>query len=95
MKNYLKGTTEQRPANKYLDNGICFWDLTLSHPIWWNGTNWVTSDNEVASIAKSGSFLSKPTPTNIGFQYFNTDTHKMITWDGTKWWNPDGTEATS
>ena len=29
----------------------------------------------------------------IGFQYFNTDTHKMITWDGNKWFNPDGTEA--
>ncbi len=42
----------------------------------------------------SGSFNNKPTPKKIGLQYFNTDTNKTITWDGTKWYNPDGTEAT-
>lgn len=43
----------------------------------------------------SGSFNDKPKPKRIGLQYFNTDTHKTITWDGSKWLNPDGTEATS
>lgn len=43
----------------------------------------------------SGSFNDKPEPKRIGLQYFNTDTHKTITWDGSKWLNPDGTEATS
>ena len=43
----------------------------------------------------SGSFNDKPKPKRIGLQYFNTDTNKMITWNGFKWWNPDGTEATS
>lgn len=42
-----------------------------------------------------GSYAEKPTNINIGFNYYNTDTHKTITWDGSKWWNPDGTEATS
>lgn len=48
-----------------------------------------------SSIPISGLFSRKPTLAKNGFQYFNTDTHKMITWDGSKWWNPDGTEATS
>lgn len=43
----------------------------------------------------SGSFNDKPKPKRIGLQYFNTDTNKMITWNGSKWFNPDGTEATS
>lgn len=43
----------------------------------------------------SGPFNDKPEPKRIGLQYFNTDTHKTITWDGSKWLNPDGTEATS
>lgn len=57
-----------------------------------------TSANSIEEIFcdyhPSGSFNNKPTPKRIGLQYFNTDTHKQITWDGSKWWNPDGTEAT-
>jgi hypothetical protein len=41
----------------------------------------------------SGPFNDKPKPKRIGLQYFNIDTNKTITWDGTKWYNPDGTEA--
>lgn len=59
-----------------------------------NVYKWFEEDGEEANIARSGTFSNKPTPSNIGFQYFNTDTRKMITWDGSKWWNPDGTEAT-
>lgn len=43
----------------------------------------------------NGTFSNKPKQPCIGSQYFNIDTHKIITWDGSKWWNPDGTEATS
>lgn len=52
-------------------------------------------DNPVSNFSKYGAFANKPNNQQKGFQYFNTDTHKMITWDGAKWWNPDGTEATS
>ena len=45
---------------------------------------------------KSGPYKKRPLPAEIfdGYQYFNTDTHKTITWAEGKWWNPDGTEAT-
>lgn len=56
---------------------------------------WVDADGEASGIKRFGPFSSKPNPYNAGFQYFNTDTHRMITWDGVKWWNPDGTEATN
>lgn len=42
-----------------------------------------------------GNGESLPENPFVGQQYFNTSTHKTITWDGKKWWNPDGTEATS
>lgn len=63
--------------------------------IFYSGEEWLNSSGEKENIAKSGPYSNRPTPKNIGFQYFNTDTHKMITWDGAKWWNPDGIEATS
>ena len=58
----------------------------------------INSRNNIPENYKtSGAFSDKPSGDLIypGFQYFNTTTHKMITWDGTKWWNPDGTEATN
>lgn len=87
------GTSLGRPTNKGV--GQIFFDTALNKPIWWDGTKWVSCDNENADIKKSGAFSAKPIPSNVGFEYFNTDTHKMITWDGSKWWNPDGTEATN
>ena len=63
--------------------------------LYYNGNSWVNAYGELADIKTSGTFIDKPKPKNIGFQYFNTDTHKIITWDGSKWWNPDGTEATN
>lgn len=66
----------------------------------WNTLVFIsTSANSIEELFcdyhPSGSFNDKPKPKRIGLQYFNTDTNKMITWDGSKWWNPDGTEATS
>lgn len=52
-------------------------------------------DHSTSRKYSYGSYTEKPTNINIGFNYYNTDTHKTITWDGSKWWNPDGTEATS
>lgn len=46
-----------------------------------------------SSIPVTGPFSRKPTSAINGFQYFNTDTNKMITWCDKKWWNSDGTEA--
>lgn len=66
----------------------------------WNTLAFVsTGQNSIEELFcdyhPNGSFNDKPTPKRIGLQYFNTDTNKTITWDGNKWRNPDGTEATS
>lgn len=62
---------------------------------WWNGNRWILSDGCKAGVKRSGTFSEKPAGIDIyaGFQFHNKDTHKTITWDGTKWYNPDGTEA--
>ena len=39
----------------------------------------------------SGNSASRPTVTSVGYQYFDTDLHKMIVWDGSSWINMDGT----
>lgn len=62
----------------------------------WNTLVFVSTDaNSIEELFcdyyPSGSFNDKPNPKIIGLQYFNTDTNKMITWDGSKWINMDGT----
>lgn len=54
-----------------------------------------TNASHISNVETSGKFANKPSPSQIyiGFQYFNTDTHRIITWGDGKWWNPDGTEA--
>lgn len=80
------GVIHSNTTNGYLTEYKLVNDGTIS---------WVEEDGEWAGITRCGTFLEKPTLCNKGFQYFNIDTHKMITWDGSKWWNPDGTEANS
>lgn len=41
------GSTEQRPVLKTSDKGFQYYDTTLDMPIWWNGTNWVDSDDNI------------------------------------------------
>lgn len=56
------------------------------------------SDGAKAGVVRSGTFASKPSSSDIyvGFQYFNTDTHKTIVYGGSDtWYNPDGTTANS
>ena len=96
----LSGSTDVRnqiPALTDTDAGITFYDTTLRKHVYWDSKSdkWREEDGAVAGVARSGDFYKKPAGIDIyiGFQYFNTDTHKMITWDGAKWFNPDGTEA--
>ena len=91
MKNYSKGTTEQRPAAKYLDKGYYYWDLSLSLPIFWNGSKWINSSGNTAYLNK-GNTQQRPTLTNAddGFQYYDTTLKKYIVWNGTEWTNMDG-----
>lgn len=74
----------------YLDFRDSLFYTVSKTPIWKNNGTYYHADGEIAGIARSGTFSNKPIPTNIGFQYFNTDTHKTITWDGTDWLNADG-----
>ena len=75
--------------------GSVWFDPELNKPVWQNGTKWVESDGAKAGVARSGPFKKRPLASDIyvGFQYFNTDTHRTITWGDGKWWNPDGSEA--
>ena len=94
MKNFNIGNTDMRP-NAEVPDGFLFIDTTINKLCYSQNNIWYDSLGNIANLSRSGPFSDKPTPSNVGFQYFNTDTHKMITWDGSKWWNPDGTEATS
>lgn len=56
-----------------------------------------TKDNPI--MKSYGRFADKPNlnNNNIGYNYFVIDDNspkRVIVWDGFKWWNPDGTEAT-
>ncbi len=97
--NMDSGNTASRPVSLYRENvGYEYFDTSLNKNIYYIGDGkWIENDGATAGISRHGPFADKPTNTKIyiGFQYFNTDTHKIITWDGSKWWNPDGTEATS
>lgn len=96
----LSGSTDVRnqiPTLTYADAGMTFYDTSLRKHVYWDNKSdkWREEDGAIAGVARSGGFYKKPAGIDIyiGFQYFNTDTHKMITWDGNKWFNPDGTEA--
>lgn len=51
-------------------------------------SSYVTPDGELSDILRSGTYANRPLstsavpPTNIGFQYFNTDSHKIMTYGG-------------
>lgn len=90
------GSFNSRPTNLRADDeGYLYYDETNKRLLYWNGTSWNGLNNELEDVKSVGKFSEKPTEVKKGFIYFNTDTHKQITWDGSKWWNPDGTEATS
>lgn len=100
---YNRERTSVRPTNLTSnDKGFRYYDTDLNMYIYWDGERWRESDGAKVEINRStvvrcGKFSTRPNGVDIyaGFSFFNTDTHKMITWDGSKWWNSDGTEATS
>lgn len=91
---HYTSTSSTLPSDKITASFLC---KTIDDGLWhiFDGTNWDTLERHNPA-KKYGAFVDRPS-SNLykGFQYFNTDTHKMITWDGSKWWNPDGTEATN
>lgn len=91
---HYTSTSSKLPSSKITASFLC---KTIDDGLWhvFDGTNWDTLERHNPT-KKYGAFVDRPSSNlSIGFQYFNTDTHKMITWDGSKWWNPDGTEATN
>ena len=76
--------------------GVQCYDLSSRILQIWDGQDWYNALGVKTSVSNHGTFANRPTAADIqiGFQYFNTDTHRTITWDGKKWYNPDGTEAT-
>lgn len=93
------GSTAERITTPIV--GQQFFDTTKGVPMWWNGTNWVTSNNESADMSTSGTFANAPTPTNVGFQYFCTSgasidggatekTNIVIYYTGSGWVDANG-----
>lgn len=103
--NYSGGAKTRIELPVYVDGGSSIVDYadkgrlllaTYSNKIGFAGASSMKRyDGEESNIRTSGTFANKPSPTNAGFQYFNTDTHKPMIWDGSKWYYADGTEATS
>ena len=99
---YNRERTSVRPAKLTSnDKGFRYYDTDLSMYIYWDGEKWRESDGAKIetnrnTVCRCGKFSSRPNGVDIyaGFSFFNTDKNKLIVWDGKKWWNPDGTEAT-
>ena len=99
---YNRERTSVRPAKLTSnDKGFRYYDTELSMYIYWDGEKWRESDGAKIetnrnTVCRCGKFSSRPNGVDIyaGFSFFNTDKNKLIVWDGKKWWNPDGTEAT-
>lgn len=99
---YNRERTSVRPAKLTSnDKGFRYYDTDLSMYIYWDGEKWRESDGAKIEINRNtvcrcGKFSSRPNGVDIyaGFLFFNTDTNKLIVWDGNKWWNYDGTEVT-
>ena len=56
----------------------------------YNGTTWVEEDGEAAGIRRTGTSSQRPTPENIGFEYYDTTLNKPIFWNGTIWTDANG-----
>ncbi len=54
---------------------------------------WRAYDGESPVIKRSGTTQFRPTPTNIGFRYFDTTLNKPIYWTGEAWVDAAGTTA--
>ena len=96
------GISSKRPT--YSKDGINighkYYDTQINKLISYNGSIWLEYDGEIAGISRKGTYSNRPLststvpPTNIGFQYYNTNTHKYMTWEsGDKYYYADGTEA--
>lgn len=66
--------------------------LNDSKPIFYNGTNWLDSNGNPATVQTEGSTNDRPSNVKLGFIYKDTTLNKLIIWEGTKWVNLDGTE---
>ena len=66
--------------------------LNDNKPIFYNGTNWLDSNGNPATVQTEGSTNDRPSNVKLGFIYKDTTLNKLIIWEGTKWVNLDGTE---
>lgn len=49
------GTTANRPNLSVFDTGFSYFDTTLGSPIWWNGSDWITSVDGGDALLIDGS----------------------------------------
>lgn len=85
----LNSSTSELPSlpNQSIYKGHTFFDIDKNE----YKVNTVTGWKTLQTI-NSGKSTSRPTVTSVGYQYFDTELHKMIVWDGSSWINMDGTE---
>ena len=88
----LNGNTSDLPSlpNQAIYVGHTFFDLEKNEYKVYTRTGWKT-----LQTINSGNSVSRPTNISIGYQYFDTELHKMIVWNGSSWVNMDGTELTA
>lgn len=70
------GKTINKPEHALI--GYLYFDTTLNKPIWWNGANWVDSNNNSINSLIQGTTQQRPTNVKAGFYYFDTTLNKPI-----------------
>lgn len=95
---YLNTINNYFPGNYSYNNGEnkVFIDAANS-PFFYNGKIYCPTEDGIKNwegedyyTKHSGNTSQMPTPTNIGFQYINTATHKPMWWDGEMFMYGDG-----
>lgn len=94
------GLVTDRPSS--LSKGVSYYNTSSLLYNWFDGSRYREYDGEYAGINRIGTYNRRPIstsdypPANVGFQYFNTDTHKMMFFGGNDiYYYADGTVATA
>lgn len=76
-----------------LDNDYkrpAFWDSYSS--VWRDAAGFKLFERRASSISALNTLAAKLTTTDVGYPCYMSQYGTQLTWDGTKWLNPDGTD---
>lgn len=78
---FLLDSDYKRPA---------FWDSYSS--VWRDAAGFNLFERRASSISALNTLTAKLTTTDVGYPCYMSQYDTQLTWDGTKWLNPDGTD---